>query len=91
MRRKKKLTQIPLEIIDKYISMRTTIQRYHWADVAKGILIILVMFHYLPQVALSKGWDTAIWNGANDIRYFYCCFFMATFLGTKYFRVFIGK
>lgn len=59
--------------------MNATIQRYHWADVAKGILILMVIFHHIPQVALSKGWDTAIWNGMNDIRYFYCCFFMAAF------------
>lgn len=59
--------------------MNTTKQRHHWADVAKGILILIVIFHHIPQVALSKGRDTAIWNGMNDIRYFYCCFFMAAF------------
>lgn len=59
--------------------MKTAAERVHWVDVAKGILILLVIFHHIPQVALSKGWDTSTWNAINDIRYFYCCFFMAAF------------
>lgn len=59
--------------------MRTVAERMHWVDVAKGILILLVIFHHIPQMALSKGWDTPTWNAINDIRFFYCCFFMAAF------------
>lgn len=53
--------------------------RLHWIDISKGILILLVVFHHLPQVVLSKGQECVFWQAYDDLKSYYACFFMASF------------
>lgn len=54
-------------------------ERIHWVDIMKGLLILLVVFHHIPQNAISQGFSNDFWISYDDLKWYYCCWFMASF------------
>lgn len=54
-------------------------ERIHWVDVMKGLLILIVVFHHLPQNAIAVGYDNDFWVYYDNLKRYYCCWFMASF------------
>ena len=55
-------------------------KRLPYLDVAKGLLIILVLIHHLPHVMFISGIkDNGLYNGIDDADYFYRPYFMPAF------------
>lgn len=54
-------------------------ERIHWIDVMKGLLILIVVFHHLPQIAIAIGYDNDFWVYYDNLKRYYCCWFMASF------------
>lgn len=55
------------------------IGRIHYIDVAKGLLMIILIFHHLPQIAFSLGVDSPTLVHLDNLKYLYATFFMQTF------------
>ncbi len=54
-------------------------QRVHWVDVVKGLLILIVVFHHIPQNAIVMGYENSFWINYDNMKIFYCSWFMAAF------------
>ena len=50
-------------------------ERIHWVDVMKGLLILIVVFHHLPQNAIAVGYDNDFWVYYDNLKRYYCCWF----------------
>lgn len=71
-------------------------KRVHYVDIAKGLLIILVVLHHIPQLEMNK--STAMQN-VDNLSVLYISFFMPAFFVltgmcsnfSKPFKIFIKK
>ena len=60
--------------------MKTTTDRLHYIDVAKGILIVLVVIHHIPQIIKGQvGISDGFWAGVGFLNIFYASWFMPAF------------
>lgn len=54
--------------------------RIPFIDIAKGIMIILLIFHHLPQVSKTLlGLENETLESLDGLKYIYCTFFMQAF------------
>lgn len=55
-------------------------KRIPFIDIAKGIMIILLIFHHLPQVSkILLGLENVTLEALDGLKYIYCTFFMQAF------------
>lgn len=54
-------------------------ERIHWVDVAKGVLILLLLLHHFTSASLRLGIDTSSFWFVNCWEVVYTCFFMQAF------------
>lgn len=54
-------------------------ERLHYMDVAKGLLIFLVIIHHQPQLEAEYGVSNGFLNVLNDFSNYYNAFFMPAF------------
>lgn len=54
--------------------------RIHWIDVTKGVLILLMVFGHVANIAGSQGIDVTFLNKCMFFSIFYTCFFMQAFI-----------
>lgn len=54
-------------------------KRLHWVDVAKGLLILLLLVHHFASVAIRLGLDTSQFWFVLKWQIVFTCFFMQAF------------
>lgn len=60
--------------------MAQSATRVSYIDVAKGILIILVIIHHIPQLVKAQfGISDGCWGDISSLNFTYACYFMQTF------------
>lgn len=58
---------------------KARVDRIHWLDVLKGILIVLMVMGHVPNIAIRQGYDIGLLKYYPYICAVYGCFFMQTF------------